>query len=387
MKDLLSQRVRAVPPSGLRRYFDIIATMDGVISLGIGEPDFVTPGRIRQAGIRSLDEGFTGYTSNSGLIELRQALAEHLKRRYGVCYDPETELLITVGVSEALHVVLMSLVDAGDEVIVPEPCFVAYKACVAFADGTPVTIDTRVEDRFQVTAAQVRAALSPRTKALLLGYPSNPTGAVLEPQNALDLAALATQEDLLVISDEIYDRLVYGVDHICFPSLPGMRERTVLLGGFSKDYAMTGWRIGYVAGPPEIVAAARKVHQYIIMSAPTMAQTAALEALRSGEDEVQAMVASYDERRRLIVDGLNRIGLPCFEPLGAFYVFPSVAGTGLSCEEFADRLLFEEKVAVVPGTAFGQCGEGYVRCAYATSKPAIGEALERMARFVRRCRS
>jgi aminotransferase len=384
MRCALSRRVRDVPPSGLRRYFDIASAMNGVVSLGIGEPDFVTPEPVLRAGIRSLEEGMTGYTSNSGLLSLREALADHLQRLYGVSYDPETELLITVGVSEALHAVLLALVDGGDEVIVPEPSYVAYSAGVIFADGTPVAVETRVEDAFQVDAERIREALTPRTRALLIGYPNNPTGAVLEAEGFEALARMACEEDLLVISDEIYDRLVYGVRHCCAPALPGMRERTVLLGGFSKDYAMTGWRIGYIAGPAEIVAAARKVHQYIIMSAPTAAQVAALEALRNGEDFVQAMVASYDERRRLIVDGLNAIGLPCFEPKGAFYAFPSVAATGLCSVEFADRLLAEEKVAVVPGSAFGDCGEGFVRCCYATSRPAIEEALERMQRFVQR---
>lgn len=382
----LSRRVCRVPASGLRRYFDLAATMDGVISLGIGEPDSVTPEPILQAGIRSLEEGMTGYTSNSGLISLREALAAHLHRLYGVSYDPETELLITVGVSEALHAVLLSLVDRGDEVIVPEPSYVAYRAGVLFADGVPVAVETRAEDGFQVDVERIRAAISPRTRALLIGYPNNPTGTVLEADRFRALATLACEEDLIVVSDEIYDRLVYGVPHCCVAALPGMRERTVLLGGFSKSYAMTGWRIGYVAGPPEVVAAARKVHQYIIMSAPTTAQVAALEALQNGEEHVQAMVGSYDERRRLIVDGLNSIGLPCVEPRGAFYAFPSIAPTGLNSEEFADRLLEEEKVVVVPGSAFGACGEGYVRCSYATSRPEIEEALERLARFVRRHR-
>ena len=386
MRGRLSRRVCCVPPSGLRKYFDVVARMDGAISLGVGEPDFVTPEPIRRAAIRSLEQGRTGYTSNSGVLALRERLAAHLQRLYGVSYDPETEILITVGVSEALHIALQALVDPGTEVIVPEPCFVAYKAGVIFADGVPVTVDTRVENAFQVTAASIQGALTPRTRVLLIGYPSNPTGAVLTREQMLPLAELACREDLTVISDEIYDRLVYGVEHCCVAALPGMRERTVLMGGFSKDYAMTGWRVGYLAGPADIVAAAHKVHQYVIMSAPTVAQAAALEALESGEDAVRAMVASYDERRRLIVDGLNRIGLPCFEPRGAFYAFPSIAGTRLSCDEFAERLLFEEKVAVVPGSAFGACGEGYIRCAYATSKPRIEEALERMERFVRRYR-
>ncbi len=386
MRGELSRRVRTVPPSGLRRYFDIAGTMNGVISLGIGEPDFQTPDVICRAGIRSLEQGMTGYTSNAGLPALREALAAHLQRLYGVSYDPATEILITVGVSEALHCVLLSLVDDGTEVVVPEPCFVAYKAGVIFANGTPVVIDTRAEDGWMVSAAQVKAVLGPCSKALLIGYPSNPTGAVMGRGELEELADLARQEDLLVISDEIYDRLVYGVQHYCVAALPGMRDRTILLGGFSKDYAMTGWRVGYVAGPAEIVAAAHRIHQYIIMSAPTMSQVAALEALRSGEDAVREMVASYDRRRRLIVDGLNAIGLDCPEPRGAFYAFPSIAATGLSSEEFAERLFLEEKVAVVPGNAFGACGEGYVRCVYATEQSAIEEALERMQRFVQRHR-
>jgi aminotransferase len=387
MPGQLSRRVRNVPPSGLRKYFDLIKTMDGVISLGIGEPDFVTPDPIRRAGIRCVEDGDTGYTSNLGIIPLRQALVEHLERRYGVRYDPETEILITVGVSEALHTVLLALVDDGDEVILPEPCYVAYKAGVVFADGVPVPVETRVQEGFQVTPEQIRPVLSPRSKLLLLGYPNNPTGAVLERERLQALCDLAREQDLWVVSDEIYDRLVYGVEHTCVASLPGMRERTILLGGFSKDYAMTGWRVGYVAGPAEIVAAACRIHQYIIMSAPTMAQTAALEALQNGEAHVREMVASYDARRRLIVDGLNAIGLPCFEPHGAFYAFPDITCTGLTSEQFAERLLFEDKVVVVPGSAFGACGEGYVRCCYATDKGKIVQALERMERFVKRHRA
>lgn len=387
MRGRLSRRVCSVPPSGLRKYFDVIARMEDAISLGVGEPDFATPEPIRRAGIRSVEQGKTGYTSNAGILALREALAAHLQRLYGVSYDPETEILITVGVSEALYIAMLAVVDPGTEVIVPEPCFVAYKAGVIFADGTPVVVETRAEDGFQVTAADIEAAITPRTRAILIGYPNNPTGAVLTREQVLPLAELACREDLLVISDEIYDRLVYGVEHCCVAALPGMRERTVLLGGFSKDYAMTGWRIGYMAGPADIIAAAHKAHQYIIMSAPTMAQVAALEALQNGEEAVQAMLSSYDERRRLIVTGLNQIGLPCFEPRGAFYTFPSIAGTRLSCEEFAERLLFEEKVAVVPGSAFGACGDGYIRCSYATSKSKIEQALDRMDRFVRRYRA
>ncbi|HMQ31231.1 MAG TPA: aminotransferase class I/II-fold pyridoxal phosphate-dependent enzyme [Chloroflexaceae bacterium] len=379
----LSRRVRGIPPSGIRRFFDIAATMPDVISLGVGEPDFITPGPIRAAGQRSIDQT-TAYTSNSGLKELRVAVAAHLTMRYGADYDPEGELLMTVGVSEAMMAVALALLDPGDEVLMPEPCFVAYPACVQLADAKPVYVPTRVEDGFQVTGAALEAAITPRTRAILIGYPNNPTGAVLSPERMREVAAVAERHDLIVISDEIYDRLVYGVEHTCFAALPGMRERTVLLGGFSKAYAMTGWRLGWLAAPEEIAAAARKVHQYAIMSAPTMSQYAGLEALRFGEESVQAMVAEYDRRRRVIVQGFNSIGLKTFEPQGAFYAFPSIAHLGLSSEEFCGRLLAEQQVAVIPGDAFGPSGAGFVRACYATSMDKIEEALERVERFVRR---
>ena len=384
MRDFVSERVRRVPPSGIRRFFDIVATMPDVISLGIGEPDFVTPPHILEAGIRSLQRGETHYTSNSGTIELREAIARDLERRYGVHYDPETEILITVGVSEGLYLAANAFIDPGDEVLVPQPCFVAYTAEVMLAGGVPVPIATRVEDRFQVTPEQVVQAITSRTKAILLGYPNNPTGAVMSRENMLAVGEVAKRYDLLVISDELYDRLVYGVEHVCVPALPGMWERTVLLGGFSKNYAMTGWRIGYVAAPAELLAPLRKIHQYTIMSAPTTGQAAALAALSDSEDCIQQMVAEYDRRRRLIVNGLNNIGMPCFEPQGAFYAFPSVAQSGMTDTEFAERLLMEEKVAVIPGSAFGVGGAGYVRCSYATAYEKIEIALERMARFIRR---
>jgi aminotransferase len=384
MRDFVAKKLRDVPPSGIRRFFDIAATMDDVISLGIGEPDFDTPPAIVRAGIGSLEIGETHYTSNSGILELRTALAEHLEQLYGVRYDPETELLITVGVSEALYLALEATVDHGEQVIVPEPCFVSYNPEVIFAGGTPVSISTSAENDFQVLASEIKEQITAQTKALLLGYPNNPTGAVMSRDRLLDIARLAQDHDLLVISDEIYDRLVYGFEHTCFASLPGMRQRTILLGGFSKAYAMTGWRIGYAAAPAGILAAMRKVHQYTIMSAPTTAQHAALEALKHGEEAVQQMRARYDRRRRLIVDGLNSIGLTCFEPRGAFYAFPSIAITGMTDEEFSERLLMEEKVACVPGSAFGPSGAGHVRCSYATAYDQIELALERMARFARR---
>jgi aminotransferase len=384
MRQYVARKIEKVPPSGIRRFFDIAATMDDVISLGIGEPDFDTPPAIVRAGIRSLETGETHYTSNSGIGPLRVALSDHLERLYGVRYDPETELLITVGVSEALYLAMAATVDHGDEVIVPEPCFVSYNAEVVFAGGRPVNVCTSAQNDFQVLSSQIEEVITDKTKALLLGYPNNPTGAVMSREHLLDVARVAQEHDLLVISDEIYDRLVYGVEHTCFASLPGMRQRTILLGGFSKAYAMTGWRIGYAAAPAEILAAMRKVHQYTIMSAPTIAQYAALEALEHGEDAIQEMRARYDRRRRLIVEGLNGIGLTCFEPKGAFYAFPSIAVTGMSDEEFSERLLQEEKVACVPGSAFGTCGAGHVRCSYATSSDQIEQALERLARFAQR---
>ncbi len=384
MRNFISHRVQSVPPSGIRKFFDIVATMKDVISLGIGEPDFVTPEPILKAGIASLTRGETGYTSNSGVLELRQALTRNLRRLYSVDYDPETEILITVGVSEALYLALTAILDPGDEVIVPQPCFVAYTAEVTFAGGVPVTIGTKVENSFQVTAEEIERAITPKTKALLIGYPNNPTGAVMSRENLAQIGQLAEKYDLLVVSDEIYDRLVYDGVHVCFAALPAMRQRTILLGGFSKDYAMTGWRLGYAAAPAELLAAMRKVHQYTIMSAPTTAQAAGIEALNNGEPFVRDMVAEYDRRRRRLVSGLNTLGLDCFEPKGAFYAFPSVAKSGMDENTFAEALLQEEKVAVVPGSAFGESGAGFVRLAYATAYEKIEEALNRMERFMRR---
>jgi aminotransferase len=384
MRSFVSQRIEGIPPSGIRKFFDIAATMQDVISLGIGEPDFVTPEPFLEAGIASLRNGDTHYTSNSGILELRQSLSRHLERLYKVSYDPEHELLITVGVSEALYAALSAILDPGDEVIVPEPCFVAYTPEVLLAGGKPITIPTFVENNFQVTGAEIEAAISERTKAILIGYPNNPTGAVMSHERLMEIAQIAEKYDLLVISDEIYDQLVYGVDHICFASLPGMRNRTITLGGFSKDYAMTGWRIGYSAAPPEVSAAMRKVHQYTIMSAPTMAQVAGLAALETGQSFVEDMRQEYDRRRKLIVSGMNQLGLQTFEPRGAFYAFPSVAASGMDDETFADKLLQEEHVAVIPGSAFGPSGRGFVRCSYATAYEKIEEALHRIERFMRR---
>ena len=384
MRSFVSQNVRSLRPSGIRRYFDIAATMQDVVSLGIGEPDFATPAHISARAIEALQRGDTHYTSNAGMLELRQAAADYIERLYGLHYDPVTQMLITVGVSEALWLAMKAILDPGDEVLVVEPCFVANAAAVEMAGGVPVPVDTSVEHAFQVTGAALEAAITARTKAVLISYPNNPTGAVLSREHMQEIAAVAERYDLLVISDEIYERLVYGVPHINFATLPGMYERTVLMSGMSKAFAMTGWRIGYVSGPVEIMDAMRKLHQYLIMSAPTMGQVAALEALERGEDDVAYMRAEYDRRRRLIVDGFNSLGLACFEPRGAFYAFPSVAATGMTETEFCDRLLQEERVAVIPGSAFGASGAGFVRASYATSCANIERALERMARFLQR---
>jgi aminotransferase len=382
-----SERSRAIPPSGIRRFFDIAATMKDVISLSVGEPDFATPKNISEAGIEAIRRGETHYTSNSGLVELRTALAARLNMLYGISYDPESELLITVGVSEALQCAMLAVVDPGEEVIVVEPSYVSYKPSVQFAGGVPVVVETRVENDFQVDAAAIEQAITPRTKMIFIGYPNNPTGAVMSRQRLLEIAAVAEKHDLLVLSDELYDRLVYGVEHVCFAALPGMKERTILLGGWSKNYAMTGWRVGYAAAPADILASIRKAHQYIVLSAPTMAQWAALEALQHGEDSVQAMVREYDQRRNLIVSGLNHIGLRTFEPKGAFYAFPDIRTTRLTSEQFAEKLLLEEHVAAVPGSAFGECGEGFLRIAYSNSLANIEEALTRIERFVRKQKS
>jgi len=383
-RSYLANRVASLKPSGIRKFFDIVATMNDVISLGIGEPDFTTPDSILQAGIRSLQSGQTHYTSNSGTLELRQALADHLQGRYGVSYDPQNELVITVGVSEALYLALTALLNPGEEVIIPTPCFVAYQAEVILAGGVPVEIPSRMEDNFQPRPEDIEAAITPRTKAILIGYPNNPTGAVVSPEILTEILEVAEKYDLLVLSDEIYDQLVYGIPHVCFPALPGARGRTLLLGGFSKNYAMTGWRIGYAAGPAALIKGLLRIHQYTIMCAPTTAQDAALEALLHGQQYVDEMVARYNRRRNLIVSGLNDIGLPTFEPHGAFYAFPNITASGMDEETFAQKLLEEEHVAVVPGSAFGAGGEGFVRCSYATAYKEIEEALRRMERFMRR---
>ncbi|HET9199598.1 MAG TPA: aminotransferase class I/II-fold pyridoxal phosphate-dependent enzyme [Dehalococcoidia bacterium] len=381
----LAQRVQNMPASGIRRFFDLLGSIDGVISLGVGEPDFVTPWHIRDAAIRSLERGHTHYTSNYGLPELRSALAAKLAELYGVRFDPASELLITAGVSEGLQLALSALLDPDDEVLCPDPYYVAYRPCTELAGGKFVPVPTEMENDFKVRAADLERRVTDRTKVILLGYPANPTGAVLELEDLKAIAALASEHDLVVVADEIYDRLTYGTKHVPFASLPGMRTRTVTLGGLSKAYAMTGWRVGWIAAPPELVEGMMKVHQYVMMSAPTPAQHAAIEALKYGEEDVRQMVAQYNLRRRMMVDGFNDMGLLCFEPRGAFFAFPSVRSTGLSDEDFAERLLLEERVAVVPGSAFGDGGRGHVRACYAASTDEIDEALRRIKAFVDRC--
>jgi aminotransferase len=384
LDNLISRKVATLPPSGIRKFFDLLSSIEDVISLGIGEPDFVTPWHIREAGIYSLEQGYTMYTSNSGMPELRQELVRYLELHYGVSYHPDQETLITAGSSEGLDLVLRAIINPGDEVIIPDPCYVAYPADVTLAGGMPVLIPTNERNNFVVRATDIEARITKRTKAILIGYPANPTGAVMSRKEADAIAELSKKHDLLIISDEIYARLIYGVEHICFPSLPGMKKRTILISGFSKSHAMTGWRIGYVAADRRFIQAMTKIHQYTLLCAPTMSQMAAIEALKNGEGEVEKMVQEYNRRRRFMVKRLNEIGLPCFEPKGAFFAFPSIRATRMNSEEFAEKLLLQEEVAVVPGNAFGPCGEGFVRCCYATSLPSIEEALRRMDRFVRK---
>ncbi len=386
----LARHIHAVPPSGIRRFFEIAATMEDVISLGIGEPDFVTPQPIVEAAVASLAAGKTGYTSNAGLLSLREAIAKHLATSYGLTVSP-SQVLITVGVSEALQLAMLALLNPGDEILIPEPCFVSYGPAAAFAHGRVVYVPTSAKRKFEVTAEDIAQRITPRTKLLFLAYPSNPTGAVLRRETLLDIAELAEKHNFLVLSDEIYDQLIYGDahkrGHTCVPTLDALRERTVLLGGFSKAYAMTGWRIGFAVAPPDIYKGLYKVHQYLVMSAPTMAQYGALAALEECASHVEEMRQAYEVRRRLIVDGLRVAGLPTFEPEGAFYCFPDIRSTGLSSEDFAQGLLRDEKVAVVPGDAFGPSGAGFVRCSYATADHLVEEAIRRIARFVRKAQA
>ena len=379
----LNPEVVALRPSGIRKFFDIAETMDDVISLGVGEPDFATPWHIRQAGIQSIEDRKTRYTANRGLQALRVEIAAYLQRRFALTYDPASQVLVTVGGSEAIDAAVRALVRPGDEVILPQPSFVCYEPIVRLAGGVPVVIETKAEDEFRLTPAQLESALTERTKLLILPYPCNPTGAVMERADLEAIARVIREHDLMVLSDEIYAELTYGVEHVSIASLEGMIERCVVVNGFSKTYSMTGWRLGYACGPAEVLAQMTKIHQFAIMSAPTTAQYAAIEALKNGDEDVKRMLAQYDARRRILVDGFRRIGMDCFEPRGAFYAFPSIARSGLTSEEFCEKLLYSQHVAIIPGTAFGACGEGFVRASYCYSVAHIKEALARIDTFLR----
>ena len=385
---VLNQKVQAIKPSGIRRFFDIANEMDNVISLSIGEPDFTTPWHVREEGIRSLEDGKTWYSPNRGFIELRQEISRWLKRHYHVNYNDKEEILVTVGGSEAIDLCLRSLISPGDEVLIPEPSFVCYVPLTEMAGGVPVVLETKAEDRFRITPEALRAKITPKTKLLILPYPNNPTGAVMRREHLEAIAEVVRENDLMVLSDEIYSALTYGdTNHVTFSAIDGMWERTIVVNGFSKAFAMTGWRLGYAVGPAQIIKAMTKLHQYGIMSAPTTAQYAAIEALKNGDEDIVYMREQYDMRRRLVVDGFNSMGLTCFEPEGAFYVFPCIKKTGLTSEEFCERLLYEECVAVVPGSAFGDCGEGFVRVSYSYSIKHITEALSRIEHFIKQFES
>ncbi len=381
-ESLVSEKARNIPPSGIRKFFDIVSEMKDAISLGVGEPDFVTPWHIRNEAIYSLEKGRTYYTSNAGLLELRRELSLYMERKINVSYDPADEVLVTVGGSEAIDLCIRALVNPGDEVLVPEPSFVCYKPCAVLAGAVPVPIVTKNEDRFKLTKEALEAAITPKTKLLVLPYPNNPTGGVMTKEDLEEIAGVLRDKNIFVLSDEIYGELTYGMEHTSIASLPGMRERTIVVNGFSKSYAMTGWRLGWAAAPREIMSLMVKIHQYAIMCAPTASQYAAIEAVKNGDEDIARMREEYNYRRKVICDGFNKMGLSCFLPEGAFYVFPSIQSTGLSSDDFAQNLLADQKIAVVPGTAFGDSGEGFIRCSYAYSIASINEALERIDRFV-----
>ncbi|MDA8228792.1 MAG: aminotransferase class I/II-fold pyridoxal phosphate-dependent enzyme [Desulfitobacterium hafniense] len=384
MKNYLAPHVASLPPSGIRKFFDLVSTMKDVISLGVGEPDFVTPWTVRESGIFSLEQGQTMYTSNAGLLELRQELSKHMRDTLGVEYDPEGEILVTVGASEAVDLVMRALLTPGDVALIPDPAYVSYGPCAILTGAQVSYIPTRASEDFRLRADDLEQAYTPNSKLLVLSYPNNPTGAIMTRNDLLPIARFVSEHDLIVLSDEIYSDLTYDGTHTAFASLPYMQNRTLHVSGFSKSYAMTGWRVGYVAGHRDLISALTRIHQYTMLCAPITAQVAALEALRSAEGAKREMVSTYDRRRRLMVHGFRKMGLSCFEPLGAFYVFPDISRTGLSSEEFAEQLLLEEKVAVVPGTAFGPSGEGHIRCSYAYSTEQIQEALDRITRFVQK---
>ncbi|MCL7748890.1 aminotransferase [Halalkalibacter alkaliphilus] len=380
----LSNRVQQIKPSGIRRFFDLASKMDNIISLGVGEPDFVTPWNIREASISSLERGFTAYSANAGIIELRREISSYMNKRFSVQYDPESEVLVTVGASEAIDIGMRAILNEGDEVIIVEPSFVSYVPLVQMAGGVPVSVGTNNQDNFKVSAKQIEAAITDRTKALMLCFPNNPTGATMSREDMLEIALLAERHDLLVFSDEIYAELSYDEKHVSFASLPNMKDRTILISGFSKSFAMTGWRLGFVLAPEDLLSAMLKLHQYSLMCAPTMAQYGALEALKSGMDDIERMKQSYKQRRNYVVKSFKEIGLSCHTPGGAFYAFPSIESTGLTSEQFAEKLLLEERVAVVPGHVFGAGGEGHIRCSYATSMDNLEQSVERIERLLKK---
>lgn len=379
---IMCRRVQDIQPSGIRKYFDLLQGMEGGISLGIGEPDFVTPWHIRDAGIYSLEKGFTKYSPNAGLTDLRQAISQYLKRRFDLSYEGIGQILVTVGGSEGLDLAFRCLLEPGDEVIIPSPSFVCYGPLVSMLHAVPVMVETKAVNEFRLTAEELQAAITPKTRAVVLPFPNNPTGGIMGREDLEALADVLRGKDIMVISDEIYAELTYGQHHMSMANLPDMYERTIVINGFSKAYSMTGWRLGYVCGPKELIAAMTKLHQYAIMCAPTTSQYAAVEALNNGDGDIEAMKEEYDGRRRFLVDGFRRLGLECFEPRGAFYTFPCIKSTGLTSEEFCDKFLEAEHVAVIPGTAFGPGGEGFVRACYAASMKDLGEALERLERFL-----
>ena len=381
---ILSSTVQDIKPSGIRKFFDLLENMQGVVALTVGQPDFITPWHIRVAAIESLENGKTYYTSNSGTLELRQEISSYMNRRYDLTYDPKSDVIVTVGGSEAIDIAMRALVNPGDEVIIPQPAFVCYGPICELAGGTPVYINTREENKFKLTADELKNAITPKTKMLVLPYPNNPTGAIMTREDLEEIAEVLRGTDIMILSDEIYCELTYGREHVSIASLDGMRERTVIASGFSKTYAMTGWRLGYTLAPAEITKQMLKIHQYAIMCAPTTSQYAAVEAMRNGDADVDMMRKEYNRRRRYIVGGLRSLGIDCFDPEGAFYVYPNISKFGLSSEEFCERLLQEEKAAIVPGTAFGECGEGFARISYAYSVEHIAKALDRIERFVKK---
>ncbi|WP_459480939.1 aminotransferase class I/II-fold pyridoxal phosphate-dependent enzyme [Clostridium saccharoperbutylacetonicum] len=382
LEEMILDNVKNMPPSGIRKYFDIINEMEDVISLGVGEPDFVTPWNVREAGIYSLEQGHTHYSSNAGFIELRTEIAKYLHRRFSLNYNPVDEIIVTVGGSEGIDIALRALVGPGDEVIVPEPSFVAYKGCTAFTGATAKVLDLKAEDEFKLTAEALEKAITPKTKVVIIPFPNNPTGAIMTRDELAEIVEVLKDKNIIAISDEIYSELCYGEKHVSIASFPEMKEKTLVINGFSKSYAMTGWRLGYICGHPVLIEAMKKIHQYALMCSPTTAQYAAIEALKSGDKNVEEMCKEYNRRRRVLLNGFRKIGLDCFEPLGAFYIFPSIKSTGITSDEFCEQLLINEKVLVVPGNAFGDCGEGFIRVCYASSMEDITEALKRIERFV-----